>query len=171
MTAAPKKKDTAESAPKTAPELELSAVKTLVKIGKAKGNLTDEEIQGALSDIDLSEEQFENIYAFFVRSGIDIADEHIPEDLEEDVPADEDPDPVADEDTEVVEDTETVEKPVAKAAAKRKPRRKPEATTSAPLTSDPVRMYLKEIGKVPPLARVGLRVCFRSRQTEQGGES
>ena len=132
---------------KTAPELELSAVKTLVKIGKAKGNLTDEEIQGALSDIDLSEDQFENVYAYFVKSGIDIADEHIPANLEEDVPVDEDADPPRDADAEVPEVAAVVEKP-AKAPAKRKPRRKVETTASAPLTSDPVRMYLKEIGKV-----------------------
>jgi RNA polymerase primary sigma factor len=143
-TAATKK--TAATA-KTAPELELSAVKTLVKIGKAKGNLTDEEIQGALSDIDLSEDQFENVYAYFVKSGIDIADEHIPANLEEDVPVDEDADPPRDADAEVPEVAAVVEKP-AKAAAKRKPRRKVETTASAPLTSDPVRMYLKEIGKV-----------------------
>ena len=146
MTAAPKKKSTESAAAKTAPELELSAVKTLVKIGKAKGNLTDEEIQGALSDIDLSEEQFENVYAFFVKSGIDIADEHMPTDIEDDVPADEDADPPSDADAEVPEVAAVVEKP--KAPAKRKPRRKVDTTTSAPLTSDPVRMYLKEIGKV-----------------------
>ena len=151
MTAAPKKAagskaPAKEPVTKSAPELELSAVKTLVKMGKAKGNLTDEEIQGALSDIDLSEDQFENVYAFFVKSGIEIADEHIPEDLE-DVPADEDADPPADEDTETVEVVAVEEKPV-KAPAKRKPRRKVETTASAPLTSDPVRMYLKEIGKV-----------------------
>jgi RNA polymerase primary sigma factor len=147
VTAAPKKKKADTTAAKTAPELELSAVKTLVKIGKAKGNLSDEEIQGALSDIDLSEDQFENVYAFFVKSGIEIADEHVPVNLEEDVPADEDADPPADADAEVPEVAAVVAKP-AKAPAKRKPRRKVETTTSAPLTSDPVRMYLKEIGKV-----------------------
>ncbi|MBN2848401.1 MAG: RNA polymerase sigma factor RpoD [Coriobacteriia bacterium] len=152
MTAAPKKAagskaPAKEPVTKSAPELELSAVKTLVKMGKAKGNLTDEEIQGALSDIDLSEDQFENVYAFFVKSGIDIAEEHIPEDLE-DVPADEDADPPVDEDVETVEVVVVEEKPATKAPAKRKPRRKVETTASAPLTSDPVRMYLKEIGKV-----------------------
>ncbi|MDZ4166794.1 MAG: RNA polymerase sigma factor RpoD [Coriobacteriia bacterium] len=116
-------------------------------MGKAKGNLTDEEIQGALSDIDLSEDQFENVYAFFVKSGIDIADEHILANLEEDVPVDEDADSPRDADAEVPEVAAVVEKP-AKAPAKRKPRRKVETTASAPLTSDPVRMYLKEIGKV-----------------------
>ena len=145
--ASPKKPSAASAAAtKTAPELELSAVKTLVTMGKAKGNLTDEEIQGALSDIDLSEDQFENVYAFFVKSGIDIADEHIPADIEEDVPSDE-ADPPADADADVPEVAAVVAKP-AKAPAKRKPRRKVETTASAPLTSDPVRMYLKEIGKV-----------------------
>ncbi|MBA4371004.1 MAG: hypothetical protein C0418_05440, partial [Coriobacteriaceae bacterium] len=40
--------------PKTAPELELAEVKTLVKMGKSKGTLTQDEIEGALGDIDLS---------------------------------------------------------------------------------------------------------------------
>jgi RNA polymerase primary sigma factor len=135
---------------KTAPELELSAVKTLVKMGKAKGTLTDEEIQGALSDIDLSEEQFENVYAHFTTAGIAILEDVVsPEDID-DVPADEPDDPDVVEDTHEVEVVAVVEKPVP-AKAKRKPRRKAETTTTAPLTSDPVRMYLKEIGKVPLL--------------------
>lgn len=142
-----------KDAAKKAPELELSAVKTLVKIGRAKGNLTDEEIQGALSDIDLSEEQFENIYSHFQTSGIDIADEHAPDDMIDDAPAD-DHVPAEDDDAEADPDVAAVaaiEKPAPKAAAKRKPRRKVDTMASAPLTSDPVRMYLKEIGKVPLL--------------------
>ena len=152
-TPAPKAAKGATKAAKKAPELELSAVKTLVKIGQAKGNLTDEEIQGALSDIDLSEEQFENIYSYFQTSGIDIADEHAPDDMIDEVPADDhvsvdDDDAVADPDVAAVA---AIEKPAPKVAAKRKPRRKVDAMASAPLTSDPVRMYLKEIGKVPLL--------------------
>jgi len=138
----------AQTPSKTAPELELSAVKTLAKIGKSKGNLTDEEIQGALSDIDLSDEQFENIYQFFVGSGIAILEEPPPIDIE-DLPVDEPDPPVVDEVPEEVETATAAEKPAAK--AKRKPRRKVETTSVAPLTSDPVRMYLKEIGKVPLL--------------------
>jgi RNA polymerase primary sigma factor len=150
---APAKKPAAKKAPaKTAPELELSAVKTLAKMGKSKGNLTDEEIQGALSDIDLSDDQFENIYAFFQKSGIEIAEEHVPDNLD-DVP-DEDggSDDDGDEENEEVAAVKAIEKPAPKAAAaKRKPRRKTDTVASAPLTSDPVRMYLKEIGKVPLL--------------------
>jgi len=149
--AAAKAAKAAAATAKTAPELELSAVKTLVKMGKAKGNLTDEEIQGALSDIDLSEDQFENVYSFFTKNGIAISEEHTADigDLPPEVVVDP-------EDNEVHEDVAiaaavVVEKPAPKAAAKRKPRRKVDALASAPLTSDPVRMYLKEIGKVPLL--------------------
>jgi RNA polymerase primary sigma factor len=155
VTASPKKKTDApaeESTSKIAPELELSAVKTLIKIGKKKGNLTDEEIQGALSDIDLSEEQFENVYSFFQKNGIEIAEDHTPADIDDDVPhEDVDPDAVVDVDVPDDEVIAAVEKPAAKTAAKRKPRRKTDTVASAPLTSDPVRMYLKEIGKVPLL--------------------
>ncbi|MRS11515.1 MAG: RNA polymerase sigma factor RpoD [Actinobacteria bacterium] len=150
--AKPKPETPAPKPEKTAPELELSAVKTLVKMGKAKGNLTDEEIQGALSDIDLNEEQFENIYSFFQKSGIEIAEEHVADVDLDDVPHEETGDSESAVE-EVPEDevAEATAKPAAKGAAKRKPRRKNDTVTSAPLTSDPVRMYLKEIGKVPLL--------------------
>jgi hypothetical protein len=60
---------------KHSPELELAEVRTLTKMGKSKGNLTDEEIQGALSDIDLTDEQYERVYSHFRESGIDVVDE------------------------------------------------------------------------------------------------
>jgi len=154
-------KAAARPAVKIAPELELPAVQTLVKMGKAKGNLTEEEIQGALSDIDLSDEQFDNVYGLFGKSGIaiiedtvhvpgvdaesdvlgpdaDIHESHDGEHIAEDIPADVDAVAAA------------VDVPAEKAAvkAKRKPKRRTDASSVAPLTSDPVRMYLKEIGKV-----------------------
>jgi RNA polymerase primary sigma factor len=138
-------KKTAERT-KTAPELELSAVKTLVKMGRAKGNLTEDEIQGALSDIDLSEEQFENVYAFFAENGIEIVEDTAAVEIE---------DAVVDDAVDVAvdieatpEEAEIVEIEKADAKAKRKPRKRAESASVAPLTSDPVRMYLKEIGKV-----------------------
>jgi RNA polymerase primary sigma factor len=160
---APKRaaKAAATSAAKVAPELELPAVQTLVKMGKAKGNLTEEEIQGALSDIDLSDEQFDNVYGLFGKSGIAIIEEavHVPgvdadadvlghdadihdvhdgeESAVEEIPADVDVAVVAEASAEK-----------APAKAKRKPKRRTDASSVAPLTSDPVRMYLKEIGKV-----------------------
>jgi len=165
VSPAPKKTSTAKaSVKKNAPELELAEVQTLVKMGKSKGNLTDEEIQGALSDIDLSDDQLENVYTHFTSSGISIVDDGAPGGAvvgvaeHDDVPPLEDihDEHVEEIPAELVVDAEVeVEAAVpAKAAAvkpKRKPKRRTDTTHLAPLTSDPVRMYLKEIGKVPLL--------------------
>ena len=159
VKAAPKTKASAkpkaDAGDKVAPELALPAVLTLVKIGKAKGNLTQDEIDGALGDIELTEHQVENVYSHFVESGIEIAD------IAVDVSAD-DADMIIEADEvsaalggEIVPEVpaEIAEvlaaRPVRKATrAKKKPRRRSENASLAPLTSDPVRMYLKEIGKV-----------------------
>ncbi|MGB4592722.1 MAG: RNA polymerase sigma factor RpoD [Coriobacteriia bacterium] len=144
--------------------MELAEVQSLVKMGKSKGTLTDEEIQGVLSDIDLSDDQLENVYSHFATSGISIVEESatvavgvVPGADVDDVPPLED---IHDEHVEeipadLVVDVVDAEAPVpAKAVAvkaKRKPKRRVDTTHLAPLTSDPVRMYLKEIGKVPLL--------------------
>ena len=161
-TPKPRAKATPKPAVKVAPELELPAVQTLVKMGKAKGNLTEEEIQGALSDIDLSDEQFDNVYGLFGKSGIAIIEEtvHVPG-VDSDADAlgpDVDIHEPHDGEDHIVEDipadvdvvATVVDVPAEKAAvkAKRKPKRRTDASSVAPLTSDPVRMYLKEIGKV-----------------------
>ena len=44
-------------------------------MGKAKGNLTDEEIQAAFSDVNLTDRQFESIYTHFRESGISVVDD------------------------------------------------------------------------------------------------
>jgi len=138
------------------PELELAEVKTLLKMGKSAGRLTDEEVEGALGDIDLSHEQIENVYSLFSSNGIEIVSDHAA-DAHTDVElllADEDHGDLA------VEIPLPVAKPAAakaaakpaaaKAAAKpvkKKPRKRAPAS-DAPLTGDTVRMYLKEIGRV-----------------------
>ena len=146
-----KKKDAA----KHAPELELSEVKTLVKMGKAKGNLTDEEIQGALGDIDLSDEQVENIYTYFQNSKIEIVEDGagVAAPAADDVPDIEvlDPDAPVEEIPEVPADDPPAPRVDANKAAKKKAKKRADAAALQPLTSDPVRMYLKEIGKVPLL--------------------
>ena len=143
---------------KVAPELVLPEVITLIKMGKAKGNLTQDEIDGALSDIDLTESQVDNVYAQFVRSGIEIADAAVdvsPDDADMIIEADEVSAALAGESPahdEVPADVaEVLAAPVPKTRAKKKTRRRADHSTLAPLTSDPVRMYLKEIGKVPLL--------------------
>ncbi len=153
MTTKQTKSTTPEAKAKLAPELELAEVKTLTKMGRSKGNLTEDEIQGAIGDIDLSTEQVEAIYAHFVDSGIDILEEVedvggddavlMPDEEGSDEPSEEFP---ADD---AVEEASAAKAAAAK--AKKRTRRRSESTVTHPLTSDPVRMYLKEIGKVPLL--------------------
>ncbi len=74
----------AETPGRLSPELALPEVQTLLKMGKSKGNLTDDEISGALGDIDLKPEQIANVYEYFARSGVDVADVAVPEVTAED---------------------------------------------------------------------------------------
>jgi RNA polymerase primary sigma factor len=148
----------ASARPKPEPELALPEVITLIKMGKAKGNLTQDEIDGALSETDLSETQIGNVYAEFVRSGIEIAEaspDVSPDDADMIIEADEVSAALTGEpphhDEVPPEVAEVLAAPVSKTRAKRKTRRRADHSTLAPLTSDPVRMYLKEIGKVPLL--------------------
>jgi RNA polymerase primary sigma factor len=141
---------------KAAPELELAEVRTLTKMGRSKGNLSDEEIQGALSDIDLTEDQFERIYSHFRDSGIDVLDDlgdaatTITVGTEGQAAG---VDVVAldaggiDIEIEVVDIPLPPKVPPAKTTKKRAKKRE-NLNAVAPLTGDPVRMYLKEIGKV-----------------------
>jgi RNA polymerase primary sigma factor len=180
---------------KTPPELELSAVKTLAKMGTRKGNLTDEEIQSALADIDLSEKQFSSIYGYFRDSGIEIVEETAPDESEEvevvitptgvevvKISEPSDPD-LSDLDEIAPEEKTEIEIAIPKVApktGKKKPKKRAEANGVAPLTGDPVRMYLKEIGKVPLLTarqevdlamkiEAGLEAAARLEEAEERG--
>ena len=101
-------------------EFKLEEVKLLINKGKTDGLLTSEEITETLSDIDLSKEQIENIYDVLQNLGIEIVNEE----------------------DEVI-DTKVQSKKNQKESLKRKL----DLTIKSP-TNDPVRMYLKEIGKV-----------------------
>lgn len=101
-------------------EFKLEEVKMLINKGKADGLLTNEEIAETLSDIELSKEQIENIYDVIQNLGIEI---------------------VSEEDDGI--DTRTPGKKDEEGILTRKL----DLTIKSP-TNDPVRMYLKEIGKV-----------------------
>jgi RNA polymerase primary sigma factor len=159
---AAKQAATKESAStKGALELELAEVKTLTKMGRNKGNLTDEEIQSALSDIDLSDDQFESIYTHFRESGIDVVDDMgagdpVLEGATVDVDGADPVDIVAESAEEIdieaeVEDIPLPPKVAPAKTTKKKVKKRESLNAVAPLTGDPVRMYLKEIGKVPLL--------------------
>ena len=165
---------------KRPPELELAEVRTLAKMGSSKGNLTEEEIQSAISDIELSDDQYERIYTFFRDEGIEILDEPA------DAPVAEQTEVVDDSDEDVDDDLPTEEKehidiPLPKPAkSTKKKKRRTDSSTLAPLTGDPVRMYLKEIGKVPLLTaaqeidlamkiEAGLEATERLEEAEEAG--
>src|SRR4030043_1651304 len=101
-------------------EFRLEEVKDLINKGKEEGILTTEEITETLSDIDLSKEQIENIYDVIQNLGIEIVSEE-----------DEDIDNIIQrkKDEEILKN------------------KKLDFSVKSP-TNDPVRMYLKEIGKV-----------------------
>jgi RNA polymerase primary sigma factor len=103
------------------PELMIKEVNDLVVKGKELGVLTIEDIMDSLQEVDLSPEQIENIYTLLSVMKIDVI-----QDIGTDLPHELD---------EKLQD---------------KSKKKLDLTIKVP-TNDPVRMYLKEIGKVPLL--------------------
>jgi len=100
-------------------------VTNLIEMGKNKGNLTYDEIANALQKIDLSEEQIEEIYDQLSALGIDVIDESA--------------------DVEIDKETKELAEEIANET---------DIDLSIPEgvgIDDPVRMYLKEIGRVPLL--------------------
>ncbi len=103
-------------------ELKMSYVKELVDKGKKSGILTYKEIVDTFEEVDISPDQIDKIYEYLETKGIDVIG-IVENDV--DIPA------IEEEEVEEVELDITV----------------PEGIS----IDDPVRMYLKEIGKVPLL--------------------
>jgi len=170
-------KKTSKVAEGSAEELQLAEVKTLAKIGKKKGNLTEEEIQGAIGDLELSDDQVDSIYASFRDSGIAILDE--PEEAVGEVVV-EDLDDSDDDEESPEKEQINIPLPKPAKAGKKKTKKRGADSSLAPLTGDPVRMYLKEIGKVPLLTaaqeidlamkiEAGLEATDRVEEAERRG--
>ena len=104
-------------------ELRMSYIKELVDKGKKNGVITYKEIVDTFEDVDMDPDQIDKIYEYLETKGIDVIGA-VETDI--DIPA------VEDEEVEEVELDITV----------------PEGIS----IDDPVRMYLKEIGKVPLLS-------------------
>ena len=143
-----------------------SQIATLLLKGAENGSVTEDDVQGMLKDISVSEEQLNAVYGILREQGISV----VSVDDEDDVAIDSDDDDLGvgadDLDDDLNDDdNEDHDIKVAKRAdaemAAAKPKKKSRSRTSRSrsrtrgvdastvmLTGDPVRMYLKEIGKV-----------------------
>ncbi len=110
-----------------ATEFEIKEVKQLFLEGQRKGRLTTDEIADALQDVDLIAEQIENIYTELSNLNVNIVDS-----------------------TDSLSPEDVKEKPETNKNKSTRAKKTFEGSLKTS-TSDPVRMYLKEIGKVPLL--------------------
>jgi RNA polymerase primary sigma factor len=127
------------------------------------GTATTDEVRSILSKHDLTEQQFKSVYSFIFANGVNVVSES--EEIEpsgnleiDNSLDDADTDSVLVTDEEILEDlpeedlksVAPVEMLLSKVATSKKSVKKRTATDSGVtmLTGDPVRMYLKEIGKV-----------------------
>ena len=121
---------TVASLPAAALIMNNEKLRELLGKGKKKGKLDSGELMETLDDLNLESEQMDQIYDSLEALNIDIsADEILLPDLADDEPADKE---IAD-----VEEEELVD---------------PNTLVNSFSIDDPVRMYLKEIGKVPLLS-------------------
>ncbi len=115
-------------------ELELPQVQKLITKGNKNGALNTEEIANALKKVDLSVKQVENIYKELETQGISVVEEKKPAKSKKKAAG-----------TASKSKSTT---PAAKKKAGAKAGKKGIDFSIKTVTSDPVRMYLKEIGKV-----------------------
>ncbi len=111
-------------------EAKKQAVKNLIKRGKEHGILTYKEIMDALSEIEMEPEQIERVYETIEKAGVEVVqdmDKEL-EKIEEEI------------DTENLEEMDVNAEVIEISAAE------------GVAIDDHVKMYLKEIGKVPLLA-------------------
>ena len=127
------------AAPADGPLLDLSdtAVKRMIKAGKKRGYVTNEELNGVLPPEEVSSEQIEDVLAMLSELGINVVDAEEAESDDNETSGSEE------ESTELVEASPTA---VAKTTTAREPTDR---------TDDPVRMYLREMGTVELLSREG----------------
>ena len=120
------------------------AVKAMIKKAKTRGYISDQELTKTLADLDMSSEKIEDIMTMLSGMGINVVDGDDVEEEEKKAPA----------------KPKAKKKPTKKAKAAAKKEDEPEefeVTKKSDIdrTDDPVRMYLREMGRVELLSREG----------------
>ena len=138
------KEEMPENAGHETPLIELSdaAVNQLIRTAKKRGYVTHGQINELLYVEEMKSEQIEDMLAKLDEIGINVV-ETKEADLEEEVATQENPEKEADSDTELVE---VRQRPVSVQSGLKE---------FAEPTSDPVRIYLREMGSVELLSREG----------------
>ncbi|HOG52984.1 MAG TPA: RNA polymerase sigma factor region1.1 domain-containing protein, partial [Bacillota bacterium] len=107
-------------------------IEKLIALGKQQGSLTYKDVQDSLASEDMTPEQMEDMYSTLEEYGVEVMpEEYVPEEI---VPEDE-----GEPDVALIEPVGEEELEMAVVP--------PEGA----IIDDPVRMYLKEIGRVPLL--------------------
>ncbi|MGO8777904.1 MAG: RNA polymerase sigma factor RpoD [Rhodomicrobium sp.] len=139
-TATTKTEDQETAAPETSdsPVLDLldAAVKRLIKVAKARGYVTYDELNEVLPPDEVSPDQIEDIMTMFSDLGVNVVDA---EEVEEAAAAE----PIDDDEEE------------RQSQASHLPVKQERSTEVTERTDDPVRMYLREMGSVELLSREG----------------
>ncbi len=139
-TATTKTEEQETAAPETSdsPVLDLldAAVKRLIKVAKARGYVTYDELNEVLPPDEVSPDQIEDIMTMFSDLGVNVVDA---EEVEEAAAAE----PIDDDEEE------------RQSQASHLPVKQERSTEVSERTDDPVRMYLREMGSVELLSREG----------------
>ncbi len=118
---------------------DLPEIQKIISIGKANGEITYDEINEYLPEKIVNSERIEDVFTLLNQLGIEVVEEYSSKTLE-------DPPPVKKEG--------------------KQPARKKKESSSGTISDDPIRLYLKEIGKVSLIS--GDKEVFLAKRIENG---